>query len=76
MESDSVSEGVTALDTQVGGSHYKTLAIQPITYIMANDLGWCEGNAIKYITRFKQKGGRQDIEKAVHYLQILLDSLE
>ncbi|RUP39365.1 MAG: DUF3310 domain-containing protein [Acinetobacter sp.] len=65
-----------ALDEQIGGNHYKTLSIQPITYIMANDLGWCEGNAIKYITRFKQKGGRQDIEKAVHYLQILLDSLE
>ncbi|WP_291394978.1 DUF3310 domain-containing protein [Acinetobacter sp.] len=76
MESSDLPEGVRALDEQIGGNHYKTLSIQPITYIMANDLGWCEGNAIKYITRFKQKGGRQDIEKAVHYLQILLDSLE
>ncbi len=79
MESDPLLKDMMELDAlerQIGGEHYKTMAIQPITYIMANDLGWCEGNAIKYVTRFKQKGGRQDIEKAIHYLQILLDSIE
>ncbi len=63
-----------ALDEQVGGSHYKELAFQPIEYIMANDLGWCEGNVVKLITRWKDKGGVQDLDKAIHYLQILKES--
>jgi hypothetical protein len=64
------------LKQQVGGNHYKEMKIQPIEYIMANELGWCEGNAVKYVTRYKQKGQAQDIEKAIHYLQILLESLK
>lgn len=76
MESRLVPEGLNPLDIQVGGDHYKRMGIQPIEYILANDLGFCEGNAVKYITRFKQKGGKQDIQKAIHYLQILLDKLE
>jgi hypothetical protein len=64
------------LEEQVGGNHYKDMKIQPIEYIMANELGWCEGNAVKYVTRYKQKGQAQDIEKAIHYLQILLESLK
>lgn len=67
---------VTLLETQVGGDHYKTMSIQPIEYILANDLGFIEGNIIKYTTRWKQKGGKQDIEKVIHYAQLLLDSLE
>lgn len=63
------------LEKQIGGDHYKSLPIQPIEYILANNLGWCEGNAIKYITRHKQKGQAKDIEKAIHYLQILLERL-
>ena len=58
---------------QIGGDHYKNLPIQPIEYIVKNGLGWLEGNAIKYITRHKQKGEKSDIEKAIHYLQILLE---
>lgn len=57
---------------QVGGDHYKMLAIQPSIYIRRNKIGWYEGNAIKYITRHSIKGGRQDIEKAIHYLELLL----
>lgn len=64
-----------ALETQVGGDHYKTMKIQPIEFIMANELGWCEGNVIKYICRWKQKGGAKDLEKVIHYAQILLESL-
>ena len=63
------------LDVQIGGDHYKSLLIQPIEYILANNLGWCEGNAIKYITRYKMKGQGKDIEKAIHYLQILLERI-
>lgn len=64
---------MTASKTQVAGSHYQTLAIQPSEFIHRNRLGWCEGNAIKYVCRHKNKNGRQDIEKAIHYLQLLLE---
>jgi hypothetical protein len=57
-------------DKQVGGSHYK-LPIQPVEYIIKNNLGFLEGNVLKYITRHKNKNGVQDIEKAIHYLELL-----
>lgn len=60
------------LDTQVGGDHYKSMAIQPIEYIMANELDFCEANVVKYITRHKAKGGSADIRKVIHYCQLLL----
>jgi hypothetical protein len=44
--------------------------VQPIEYIEANELGFCLGNVVKYITRHKQKGGLEDIEKAIHYLEL------
>lgn len=64
-----------ATDKQVGGEHYKT-TIQPIEYILANNLGFIEGNVIKYITRYKDKNGAEDIKKAIHYLEILLQEIE
>ena len=64
---------VSVLDKQVAGDHYKNKAIQPIQYIHANNLGFCEGNVIKYVTRHKSKNGRADIEKAIHYLELLLE---
>ena len=62
-----------AKDTQVGGDHYKDMAIQPAEYIMRNNLGWAEGCAIAYISRWRQKGGVQDLQKAIHTLQLLID---
>lgn len=62
-------------DKQVGGDHYKGMAIQPYEYITKNGIGWLEGNAIKYISRYKQKGGKADIEKAIHYLELLLEEI-
>ena len=62
-----------ALMKQVGGSHYKDKAIQPIEYIHANNLGFCAGNVIKYVTRYKDKNGVQDLEKAKHYLEMLIE---
>lgn len=62
-----------ASDEQVGGAHYKHYAIQPAEFVYRNGLGFLEGNAIKYICRHGQKGGRQDVEKAIHYLQLLLE---
>lgn len=62
-----------ALDVQVGGSHYKDSEIQPIEYILANNLGYCESNVLKYITRHLSKDGAKDIHKAIHYLNLLLE---
>lgn len=62
-----------ASEKQVNGTHYKDLAIQPSDYIVGNDLGWYEGNAVKYITRHRAKGGKQDVLKAIHYLELLLE---
>lgn len=59
------------LDKQVGGDHYK-VEIQPIEYIMKNKLGFCEGNVIKYITRWRNKNGIDDLEKAKHYIELLI----
>jgi hypothetical protein len=64
---------ISALDKQVSGSHYKDKGIQPIVYIHANNLGFCEGNVIKYVTRHKDKNGAADIKKAIHYLELLLE---
>ena len=61
-----------ALKTQVGGAHYKGLAIQPIEYIHANQLGYCEANVVKYISRWRAKGGKQDLEKVKHYVDLLI----
>ncbi len=62
-----------ATDKQVGGRHYKELKIQPIEYINTNKIGFIEGSVIKYVTRHRAKGGKQDIEKAIHLLQILIE---
>ena len=62
------------LDQQVGGQHYMECKIQPVEYIHANGLDYLEGNVIKYITRHRTKGeGRKDIEKAIHYAQLILE---
>lgn len=63
----------TALDTQVGGSHYKDMVIQPVEFIERNNLGFCVGNVIKYVCRYKSKNGIEDLQKAKHYLEILID---
>jgi len=64
---------MTALDIQIAGSHYKKQAIQPIEYIVANNLGFIEGCIVKYITRHKDKNGADDIKKIIHYCQLLLE---
>lgn len=72
--SDAGGTGVSALQTQVGGDHYKDMAIQPVEYIMANNLGYCEANVVKYVSRWRQKGGVKDLEKAKHYLDLLIEA--
>jgi hypothetical protein len=63
---------MSALDKQVSGSHYKDKGIQPIIYIHANNLGFCEGNVVKYVTRWREKGGVADLRKAIHYIELLI----
>jgi UDP-3-O-acyl-N-acetylglucosamine deacetylase len=58
---------------QVGGSHYKGLAIQPVEYMHANEIPYMEGNVIKYVTRWRDKGGLADLEKAKHYIDLLIE---
>ena len=60
------------LATQVGGSHYKTWAIQPVEYIVRNGLDFLQGNVIKYVTRYEAKGGKEDLLKARHNLDLLI----
>ena len=62
--------------TQVAGTHYKDKAIQPWDYIIANDLGYLEGNIVKYVSRWKDKGGVDDLKKAQHYLAKLIETQE
>ena len=64
---------VNALKEQVGGDHYSKLAIQPVTYINANGLSYLQGNVIKYVTRYKDKNGLQDLQKAKHYIDMLIE---
>ena len=64
-----------AMEHQVGGSHYKNKSIQPIDYIIGNNLGFCEGNVIKYVTRYKDKNGVEDLMKAKQYIEFLIEEL-
>lgn len=62
-----------ALAKQVAGNHYKDLPIQPVEYIHANALGYFEGNVIKYVSRWRKKNGIADLEKAKHYIELLIE---
>lgn len=75
MTSKDLFKGITydSLNKQVDGSHYKSFAIQPAEFINENNLQFAEGNAIKYICRHPHKGKRKDIEKAIHYLEMILE---
>jgi hypothetical protein len=59
--------------TQEGGNHYKDFKIQPADFIHANSIPYLEGNVIKYICRHRTKGGLQDLRKAQHYIELLID---
>lgn len=62
-----------ALQEQYGGTHYKKLKIQPVEYIHANGIGYFEGSAIKYLSRWRDKGGIQDLRKAIHFIEFLIE---
>ena len=62
-----------AIEKQVGGNHYSRYKIQPVDFIIANKLDWCESNVIKYITRWRNKNGVEDLRKAAHYIEMLIE---
>ena len=72
LENYQYHEG-SKLKEQVGGDHYSKLAIQPVTYINANGLNYLQGNVIKYVTRYKDKNGVEDLQKAKHYIDLLIE---
>ena len=60
-------------DRQVDGDHYQKLAIQPMQYSLLNGLDACQHTVIKYVTRFRDKGGIKDLEKAKHCIDMLIE---
>lgn len=64
---------MSAKDSQIGGSHYQCMAIAPIEFVYRNNIPYLEGNVLKYIVRHKNKNGAQDIKKAIHYCQLILE---
>lgn len=64
---------MSALNTQVGGSHYKDYKIQPLQFIMENELDFIQANVIKYICRHKTKNGVEDLKKVIHYAQLAIE---
>ena len=67
---------MSAFEKQEGGGHYKDLAIQPIEYIHRNGIGYAEGSVIKYVTRWRAKNGIEDLKKARHFLDLLIEMEE
>ena len=70
---DAVAKKNQTRRTQIGGDHYAKMKIQPIDFITENKLSFIQGNIIKYICRYKDKNGLQDLKKAQHYMNMLLE---
>ena len=75
MTTKDMFKGMTydSLDKQIGGKHYRNMKIQPAEFINENKLLFAEGNAIKYICRHNIKGKEEDVRKAIHYLEMILE---
>ena len=65
---------IKAIDVQIGGDHYKHCAIQPYDFIEANHLNFAEGSVIKYLMRHRKKGGVEDLKKAKHYIDLIIET--
>jgi hypothetical protein len=63
----------SALKSQIGGNHYSKLKIQPVEYIHGNNIPFIEGSCIKYLTRWRDKGGVRDLEKVKHFIDLLIE---
>ena len=76
MTNKNMFEKVFPQERQVGGKHYKTFCIQPYEFISKNDLSFFQGNVIKYVCRYKNKNGIEDIEKIIHYCELEIDQMK
>ena len=76
MEINGLKPDPSPLAKQVGGSHYKGMAIQPVEFIHRNGIGFVEGCCIKYLCRWKQKNGVEDLKKARHFIDMLIEMEE
>lgn len=65
-----------ATKEQIGGSHYKDMPIQPVEFIHKNGIPYIEGSVIKYVSRWRNKGGVEDLKKAGHFLDLLIEMEE
>jgi len=63
-----------SLNQQIGGDHYKQFQIEPLEFLAKNRIPFCEGNIIKYVCRHRAKGGLEDLKKARHYLEVLIEA--
>jgi len=70
MTNKNIFDKVFPQDRQVGGKHYKTFRIQPYEFISKNNLSFFQGNVVKYVCRYKDKNGIQDLEKIIHYCEL------
>lgn len=73
IEEANKEEASNPLNQQVGGSHYKDFVIQPVEFTHKNKLNFCQGNVIKYISRYKNKNGLEDLKKVIHYVELLIE---
>lgn len=71
MAKETVAPPSNPLDVQEGGGHYKSYPIQPVEFAMKNKLDLCQANIVKYVVRFRDKGGIEDLRKARHYIELL-----
>ena len=75
MTNKDIFDDVFPQDRQIGGDHYKDMAIQPFEFISKNELTFFKGNVVKYVCRYKQKNGIQDLEKIIHYCELEIKKL-
>lgn len=67
---------MSQFDIQVGGDHYKKMPIQPLEFIAKNNLDFFQGNVIKYVLRYKDKNGVEDLRKAIHFIEMMIEMME
>jgi len=76
MTDKGMFDDVFPQEKQIGGSHYKFFEIQPYEFISKNNLSFFQGNVIKYVCRYKEKNGIQDLQKIIHYCQLEIKKME
>lgn len=64
---------MSQFDRQIGGDHYKKMPIQPLEFIAANNLDFFQGNVLKYILRYRDKNGIEDLRKAIHFIEMMIE---